>query len=855
MTKRWAPSSKAMVLLCLVAAVAVTILTADSRARAADILTVGVQLEPPNLDPTQGAAAAIDEVVYANVFEGLTGVGPDGSVIPRLAARWEISEDGRRFRFFLHQGVFFHNGAAFDAEDVKFSLERAGADGSVNAQKSLFEPIESISIIDRHTVDIVLDHPVGGFLLHLAWGDAVIVDAASAPTNASRPVGTGPFRFSRWRKGVGVDLVRNENYWGAAPALDGVRFKIIPDPTAAFAALMSGDVDGFPAYPAPENLEQFRRHNRFDVIAGTSEGEAILAINNKAPPFDDLRVRRALSHAVDKQAIIDGALFGYGAPIGSHFPPHHPSYIDLNDRYPFDVERAKALLAEAGYPDGFETTLKLPPPSYARRSGEIIAAQLSAVGVRVRIENLEWAQWLDQVFANKNYELSIVAHTEPLDIDIYAREGYYFQYQNPDFNRIIAELGRAVDPSRRDQLFKQAQQKLSDDAVNVFLFIGPKTAVWAKGVSGVWANAPLQANDFTGVARTGLSTSAAGRGGGGLARVVAFLICAAGVSVVGFFAYRAGVVFVVRRLVSLALTMAAATIAIFMLVEIAPGDPAAYMMGLNAEPEALEALREELGLGAPAPVRYLSWVGGLVRGDFGTSYTYRTDVFELIAERLQVSAPLALYSILLAIGMAVPTGMFAARRRGRGADSVVLAGTQAGIAMPNFWIAILLVLVFASGLRWFPVGGFPGWDAGLFAGLHALTLPALALAIPQAAILTRITRGALIDTLSEDYVRTARAKGLSQDAALRRHALRNASIPVLTILGLQLSFLLAGGVIIENVFYLPGLGRLVFQAISQRDLIVVEGVVFVLAFATVLIAFLVDLAYAAVDPRLRKSAS
>ncbi|MEM8569346.1 MAG: ABC transporter permease [Pseudomonadota bacterium] len=305
------------------------------------------------------------------------------------------------------------------------------------------------------------------------------------------------------------------------------------------------------------------------------------------------------------------------------------------------------------------------------------------------------------------------------------------------------------------------------------------------------------------------------------------------------------------RLISLILSLVAASVVIFVALEIVPGGPAAYMLGLNASPDAVAALRAELGLDASAPVRYVDWVTGMLVGDFGISYTYRTPVSEMILDRIQVSLPLALYALALAILIAFPTGIWAAARRGRVSDLGVMGATQLGIAVPNFWFAIILVLIFAVQLRWFPAGGFPGWEAGFWPCLQALTLPAIALALPQASILARVMRSSLLDTLGEDYIRTARAKGLTQAQALRRHALRNAMIPVLTIIGLQFSFLLAGGIIIENVFFLPGLGRLVFQAISQRDLIVVESVVMLLVFAVIVVTFCTDLAYAAVDPRLR----
>lgn len=312
--------------------------------------------------------------------------------------------------------------------------------------------------------------------------------------------------------------------------------------------------------------------------------------------------------------------------------------------------------------------------------------------------------------------------------------------------------------------------------------------------------------------------------------------------------------FLLTRLTSLVLTLLAASVVIFLVIEVVPGDVAAVMLGLNATPEALAALRDQLGLNDPAYLRYVTWVAGLFVGDFGLSHTYRVPVAELISARLWVSLPLAIYALLLSTIIAIPIGLIAATRAGKPTDTGIMGLTQLGIAVPNFWFAMFLVLIFAINLRWFPAGGFPGWDEGFWNGIIALTLPAVALAVQQASIMARVTRSATLDTLGQDYIRTARAKGLSRRQTVVRHALRNALIPVLTILGLQFSFLLAGAIIIENVFFLPGLGRLIFQAITQNDLIVVKSVVMLLVFAIVSVNFLVDIAYAAVDPRLRQHA-
>ncbi|SPH27336.1 Glutathione transport system permease protein GsiC [Ascidiaceihabitans donghaensis] len=309
--------------------------------------------------------------------------------------------------------------------------------------------------------------------------------------------------------------------------------------------------------------------------------------------------------------------------------------------------------------------------------------------------------------------------------------------------------------------------------------------------------------------------------------------------------------YTLKRLMSLILSLCIASVLIFFVIEVAPGDPASFMLGINAQEETIAALRTELGLDVPKWQRYVAWVQGMLVGDFGTSYTYRTPVAQMVADRLWVSLPLTLYALTLSTVIALPAGMYAAARRGRLGDVGIMGATQFGVAVPNFWFAMMLVLVFAINLRWFSAGGFAGWDKGLGAGLWSLTLPAIALALPQAAILARVMRSALLDVLTEDYMRTARAKGLTKSQTIWRHGLRNALIPVLTIIGLQFSFLLAGSIIIEQVFYLPGLGRLVFQAISARDLIVVESVVMLLVFAVIVVNFAVDLAYAAVDPRLR----
>ena len=820
-------------------------------------MIIGTQLEPPVLDPTANPAAAISEVLYGNVYEGLVQFAADGSALPRLALSWEISSDGLTYVFHLKSGVRFHDGSEFDAAAAKYSLQRILAPGSTNPQRERLRAIRAIEVVDPLTLRVLLSRRSGGLLQSLAFGSAVMV-SPSATNNAVQPIGTGPFRFLRWRRGDSITLERNPDYQGPPALLSQVTFKFITDPTAAFAALMAGDVDAFSNYPAPESFSQFAEDRRFKVFTGTTEMETVLGLNERVAPLHNVLVRRAISYALDRHAIIDGAMFGYGTPIGSHFPPGNPAYVDLTGVYPHDIAKAKELLTQAGYPHGFSMTLKLPPPSYARRSGEIVASQLAQIGIRVHIENLEWAQWLDQVYTRHDFDMSIVGHAEPLDYDIYARDDYYFGYSSPEFKALIAALDDSVEPAVRKDLLQQIQRKLADDAVNGFLFQYPRLDIWNAHAHGVDFNNVLGVVDVT---RAYFDDDAHVNHEDELAaspafrltsfRIAGILFSAGALILLILSARRFGSAYLAERAAVLLATLLAATAIVFVIVQVVPGDPVRYMMGLQADPDTVALMRHQLGLDAGPLQRYGSWVGGLLHADFGLSYTYRIPVSALLAERLQVSLPLALYALLLSSAVAFPSALYAASRRGRFGDSFVSGVTQLGLAVPNFWLGMLLVLAFAIGLRWVSAGGFPGWEAGFWPAVKALTLPAIALAMPQAAILARVLRGALIDALHEDYIRSARAKGVGERRVLLRHALPNAMVPVLTILGMQFSFLLAGGVIIENVFFLPGLGRLVFQAIVQRDLIVVQSVVVVLVFAVVMVTFLVDLGYVLVNPQLR----
>ncbi len=461
-------------------------------------VVLGMVLEPPGLDPTVAPAAAIGEIVHYNIFEGLTKIAVDGAVTPLLAEAWSATPDGKTYAFKLRQGVRFSDGAPFDASVVKFSFERAKAPGSTNkARKALFDNISSIATPDPYTVILVLNDADATVPFRLGENTAVILHPASAARAATQPVGTGPYVLESWNKGSSVTLARWPGYRDAAKvALQKVVFRFIDDPAAQVAALLAGDIDGMPRFGAPAALRQFQADRRFKVEVGSTSGKGILAINNRKKPFDDVRVRRALSHAIDRKAFIDGAQEGLGRPIGSHFVPTDLGYVDLTRTYPYDPDRARALLREAGVATPLEVTLTLPPPQYARKGGEIIAAQLAKVGVNARIENVEWAQWLSGPFKGR-FDLTLINHVEPLDYaTAYADPNYYFGYDSAKFRGLVATLAATSDYKEKARLWRDIQRQLAEDAVNVFIWNPAQIAVFKSGLRGLWSSSPIFANDL-----------------------------------------------------------------------------------------------------------------------------------------------------------------------------------------------------------------------------------------------------------------------------------------------------------------------------------------------------------------------
>lgn len=463
-------------------------------------LVLGMAIEPSGLDPTIAAPVAIGQVTWQNIYQGLVRLDRDGKVQPQLAQSWTIAPDGLTYTFKLRAGVKFQNGEAFDATTAKFALERAKASDSVNPQKRFYSVITSVEAPAPDTLVLKLTEPSGSLLYRLAWPAAVMVEPKSAADNKTSPVGTGPFKLKNWVKGDRVELVRDPAFWDASKkiALDDVTFRFINDPQAQVAAMQSGDLDAMPNLAAPELYSKFQGDARFAAVIGHTELKVVAGMNNTRKPFDDPRVRQALMMAVDRALLVKGVWSGIGQPIGSHYTPNDPGYIDLTSVHPFDPKKAKALLAEAGFAGGLTFTFKTPQMAYATRSAEVLQAMFAEIGVTMKIVPTEFpAKWVSEVFSGGDFDMTIVAHAEPMDIEIYARDKYYFNYKNPAFNKANADAERTADDDARAKLYGEPQKILAQDVPALYLFVMPKLGVWNAKIEGLWKNEPIPSNDLT----------------------------------------------------------------------------------------------------------------------------------------------------------------------------------------------------------------------------------------------------------------------------------------------------------------------------------------------------------------------
>lgn len=459
-------------------------------------VVIGLQLEPPTLDLTSSPAAAIPQVLLYNVYETLVKLEADGSISGLLAESWDVSDDGLVYTFHLRDGVTFHNGDPLTADDVVFSIDNVLTKDPAHPFATTLAPITDVTAVDPSTVEITVDQVSANLLFYLTQGQGVVLDQDAIGDIANHPIGTGPFVFDSWTVGDSIVISRNADYWGDPALLEGVTFRYINDPNALNAAMLAGDLDILAGVSAPELLGEFENDDRFQVLQGLTNGEVTLSLNGRRAPLDDVRVRQAISHAIDRQAVVDLAYAGYGTVIGTFSTPLDPWYQDLTSVYPYDPDRARELLAEAGA-EGITLQMVLPPVSYATRSGEIIASQLAEVGITVEITNVEWGVWLDDVFTNHDFDMSIVAHVEPRDLGQYGNPEYYWGDDSPDVAPILAQADAEPDDSTRNELYGSVLEMITDQAADDWLFVLPALSVIRTGVTGYEADLPGLSLDIT----------------------------------------------------------------------------------------------------------------------------------------------------------------------------------------------------------------------------------------------------------------------------------------------------------------------------------------------------------------------
>jgi peptide/nickel transport system substrate-binding protein len=464
-------------------------------------LTVAINAEPPVLDPTASTSQEIARIMYDNVLQGLVKFNPKGEIVPSLAESWKISPGGLTYTFVLRRNVKFHNGSDFTAADVVAKLERARNPQSGHTHPEYYRDVTKVETPNAGTVVIKLKQPNSEFLMNLARPDSIIGPKGRIDEQKTQPIGTGPFRFVTWERGVGVRLERFGQYYvRGRPYLERATFRFLPDQNTQLAALRAGDLDVLGYGVIPENALAVQQDPNLKIITGTSTAEITVGMNNSRPPFDDVRVRRAMQHAINKDELVRGVMMGFGTKIGSHRSPAEWCYVDTSGVYQPDQARARALLSEAGFgpnnPLTFTFTLAAPYP-YERRIGEAISAQLARVGVNARLEVVEWATWLSRVFRGADYQMTIIGHSEPNDIEIYANPNYYFRYNSTRFQQTLAEYQRLNDTTRACNLMKDLQRMLAEDAVNVWVMNAPYIAAMRRNVMGWWTDQPTPSMNLT----------------------------------------------------------------------------------------------------------------------------------------------------------------------------------------------------------------------------------------------------------------------------------------------------------------------------------------------------------------------
>jgi peptide/nickel transport system substrate-binding protein len=492
------------VLASVLALVVVAIVMQGQAIAASSTVTVGASLAPTTLDLTTTADASIPEVLLYNVYEGLVKLDATGKVVPLLADSWKVSANGHVYTFVLHRGVQFQNGDPLTAADVVYSIERVlkPPSGKPHPHADDMAPVRSVKAVNRTTVRVSLKQRSNGWLYAMAGPAGVILDQKAVATIATKPVGTGPFSVSAFISGYSVTLTKNPTYWGIPAGVDKVEFRYYADPNALANAELAGDVDIIDNVLAPELVKQFTGDpGKYTVVQGLTNGKVLLSMNNSRPPLNKRLVRQAINYAIDRKALIKTAYAGYGKLIGTHASPADPWFLDLANTYPYDPAKAKKLLAQAGYPNGFTVTLQVPPVGYATASSTVVQSALAQVGITVKLQKVDFKLWLDQVFTHANYDMTIIAHVEARDLIKYADPKYYWRYDNKTVQRLIAAGDAAQTSTQWIADYREVERIITQAAVNDWLFLLPSLEIVRAGITGYPKNSLSLSFDVTALHR------------------------------------------------------------------------------------------------------------------------------------------------------------------------------------------------------------------------------------------------------------------------------------------------------------------------------------------------------------------
>ncbi len=466
-----------------------------------DALSIGLAAEPANLDFTKTDGAAIPEALLTNVYEGLVKVDQEGTIVPALATKWEVSQDRTTYTFDLTDQAKFTNGAPFTADDAVFSINRVKNEWTPSVKRAM-EVVTSATAVSPTRLEVKLAKPSNDWLYRMTTRIGAMFSRTGVANLATQPVGTGPYTLKEWRRGDSITLTRNEEYWGTKPHFQTVTLKYIKDPNALNNALLSGTINVIGVVTAPEALGQFTGNDKYQIVEGTTNGEVVLAMNNAKVPFNNVAVRQAARHALDRDAMLKTCWGGKGTLIGSMVPPTDPWYEDLTNVAPYDVAKAKELLAGSGTPNP-AVRLRVPTLPYAVSCGQVVKSQLEAAGFKVTMDQLEFpAKWLSDVFTGGDYELSIVAHVEGRDLpNVFGNPKYYIHVTDPELDKLLAEADSGPEDQQVEKM-KEVARRISTQANSDWLFLMPNLMVADRNITGLPKNRVTDSFDLTNLGKS-----------------------------------------------------------------------------------------------------------------------------------------------------------------------------------------------------------------------------------------------------------------------------------------------------------------------------------------------------------------